>query len=163
MNAKPQTTDILQANKDYFDSIANTGGYDESPFVEQVSRQIANAIKDEYDFDEDRTAMLDYACGTGASQIRSDRLMSLCQMPPLGQMSRLLAPYTHEIIGVDISQGMVDYYNQRVHNQGIPPQEMRAVCAELTGTDADLDGKKFDIIVVSQALQSKFNPLNDDP
>lgn len=66
-------------------------------------------------------------------------------------MSRLLAPHVHEIIGVDISQGMVDYYNQRVFNQGIPPEEMRAVCAELTGADTDLDGKKFDIIVCSQA------------
>lgn len=68
MDSKPPTTDILQANKDYFDRIANTGGYDSSPFVEQVSRQIVNAIKDEYDFDEDRTVMLDYACGTGTSQ-----------------------------------------------------------------------------------------------
>jgi SAM-dependent methyltransferase len=160
MNAEPHTTHILQANKDYFDRIANTGGYDESPFVEQVSRQIANAIKDEYDFDEDRTVMLDYACGTGGSQ--SVAIVSCHYIRcPLGQMSRLLAPYTHEIIGVDISQGMVDYYNQRVHNQGIPPQEIRAVCAELTGSDTDLDGKKFDIIVVSQALQSKINPLND--
>lgn len=71
-------------------------------------------------------------------------------------MSRLLAPYTHEIIGIDISQGMVDYYNQRVHNQGIPPDEMRAICVELTGTDTDLDGKKFDIIVVSHPLRSKI-------
>lgn len=75
-------------------------------------------------------------------------------------MSRLLAPYTHEIIGVDISQGMVDYYNQRVHNQGISPEEMRAFCVELTGTDTDLDGKKFDIIVVGQALRSNLNSLN---
>lgn len=64
-------------------------------------------------------------------------------------MSRNLAPYTHKIVGVDISQGMVDYYNQRVHNQGIPQDEMRAVCVQLIGDGTDLDGQTFDIIVVS--------------
>ena len=63
-------------------------------------------------------------------------------------MSRHLAPYTHKIVGVDISQEMVDYYNQRVFNQGIPPDQMRALCIQLTGADTDLDGQKFDVIVV---------------
>lgn len=56
---------LIQANKDHFDRVAHTGGYDESPFVEQVSRQIAHAITQEYQFDEGSTVMLDYACGTG--------------------------------------------------------------------------------------------------
>jgi cyclopropane fatty-acyl-phospholipid synthase-like methyltransferase len=64
-------------------------------------------------------------------------------------MSRNLAPYTKKIIGVDISQGMVDYYNQRVYNQGIPEDQMRALCVRLTGADTDLEGQKFDVIVVS--------------
>jgi cyclopropane fatty-acyl-phospholipid synthase-like methyltransferase len=66
-------------------------------------------------------------------------------------MSRNLAPYTKKIIGVDISQGMVDYYNQRVYNQGIPEDQMRALCVHLTGADTDLDGQKFDVIVVSSS------------
>lgn len=44
---------------------------------------------------------------------------------------------------------MVDQYNLRVFNQGIPPEEMRAVCTELEGKDGELEGQKFDIIVVS--------------
>ena len=43
---------------------------------------------------------------------------------------------------------MVDRYNHRVSNQGILPEEMRAVCAELKGTDGELDDLKFDVITV---------------
>jgi hypothetical protein len=45
---------------------------------------------------------------------------------------------------------MVDYYNQRVYNQGIPQDQMQALCLHLTGADTDLDGQKFDVIVVSE-------------
>lgn len=44
---------------------------------------------------------------------------------------------------------MVDYYNQRVSFQGIPPEEMKAVCIQLKGEDQELDGQKFDIVAVS--------------
>ena len=67
----------------------------------------------------------------------------------LGLVSRELAPHSKQIIGVDISQGMVDKYNLRVANQGISPEEMRAICAELKGEEGELDGQKFDVIVVS--------------
>lgn len=36
----------------------------------------------------------------------------------------------------------------RVSNQGIPPEEMSAVCAELKGQEGELDGLKFDVVVV---------------
>jgi 2-polyprenyl-3-methyl-5-hydroxy-6-metoxy-1,4-benzoquinol methylase len=63
-------------------------------------------------------------------------------------MSRELAPYTKTLIGIDISQAMVDVYNTHVTNQGIPPEEMHAVCAELKGVDGELDGARFDVVVV---------------
>jgi len=122
--------EIERVNREHFDKVAADGTYDNHPFVEQVSRQIAQTIRDVYPFDEQSTLLLDYACGTG-------------------QISRNLAPYTKKIVGVDISQGMVDYYNQRVYNQGISQDEMKAFCVQLTGADTDLDGQKFDIIVVS--------------
>ena len=64
-------------------------------------------------------------------------------------MSRELAPYAKSIVGVDISQSVVDHYNQTVSDQGILPEEMRAVCTELKGKDEELDGLKFDVITVS--------------
>jgi hypothetical protein len=44
---------------------------------------------------------------------------------------------------------MIDQYNQSVVNQGIPPEEMRAVCCDLTAAPDQLDGMKFDVVVVS--------------
>ncbi|KAI5984005.1 hypothetical protein EDD15DRAFT_2312577 [Pisolithus albus] len=49
---------------------------------------------------------MDFACGTGL-------------------ISRELAPHAKSIVGVDISQNMVDMYNLSVHNQGkISPDEL---------------------------------------
>ncbi|KDN40636.1 hypothetical protein RSAG8_07965, partial [Rhizoctonia solani AG-8 WAC10335] len=87
---------------------------------------------------------MDYACGTGL-------------------ISQGLAPHTKTLIGVDISPKSVEYYNERVANQGIPPDEMRAICAELVerGTgDADpFDGVEFDVIVCTQAYHH-FEDIN---
>lgn len=74
-------------------------------------------------------------------------------------MSRELAPHTKSILGVDISQGMVDQYNKRVENQGISPEEMRAIAVELKGESEDeLDGAKFDIIVVRDSFSFDCTP-----
>jgi SAM-dependent methyltransferase len=48
---------------------------------------------------------------------------------------------------------MVDQYNTRVSNQGIPREEMHAVCADLQGTADELDGGKFDLVVVRPSTQ----------
>ena len=81
--------------------------------------------------------------------------MHLCIVLAAGLISRELAPYSRSILGVDISQAMVDEYNLRVFNQGIPPEEMRAVCAELEGKEGELGGQKFDVIVVSYLLAAR--------
>lgn len=57
-------------------------------------------------------------------------------------------------MGVDISQGMVDQYNKRVNEQGIASEEMKAVCIELQGKENELDGAKFDVIVVSMCQRT---------
>lgn len=64
-------------------------------------------------------------------------------------MSRALRPYTKAVLGVDISQGMVDQYNKHVEEQGISPEEMKAVCIDLKGEEKELDGAKFDVVTVS--------------
>lgn len=43
---------------------------------------------------------------------------------------------------------MVERYNQRVADQGIPPEEMRAVCVDLHQDNSELEGTRFDVIVV---------------
>ncbi len=67
-------------------------------------------------------------------------------------VSRELAPYTKQIVGVDISQGLVDEFNLRVNNQGLTPDEMKAVCVHLKGVEGELDNQKFDVIIVSDLI-----------
>ncbi|KAG6877398.1 hypothetical protein C0992_010041 [Termitomyces sp. T32_za158] len=121
---------FVEANKDHFDKTA--AQYDEYPHVLERARRTAIRIREAYDFEEDITTVLEYACGTGL-------------------VSRELAPYTKRIVGVDISQGMVDQFNTRVRNQGIPPEEMQAFCVELKGEAGELGDEKFDAIVCASA------------
>ena len=76
----------------------------------------------------------------------------------IGLISQGLAAHTRQIVGVDISQGMVNEYNQRVTNQGIPTDEMKALCLDVL-EEGDCDsgvseetlkalGGKFDVVVV---------------
>lgn len=70
-----------------------------------------------------------------------------------GLLCRELAPHCKQIVGVDISQGMVDVFNTRVANQGIDPDEMKAVCLDLRGAEGELEGVKFDVVVVSSCAR----------
>jgi Methyltransferase domain len=62
----------------------------------------------------------------------------------VGQISRALAPYVAQLVGVDISPRMVEVYNTRASMQGLEPHEMRAV-SSLT----ELQQQRFDLAVVS--------------
>ncbi|EMD34311.1 hypothetical protein CERSUDRAFT_107518 [Gelatoporia subvermispora B] len=83
-------------------------------------------------FNEETTTVLDYACGTGV-------------------FSRELCQHVQSIVGVDISSGSVDKYNTRASNQGLVPEEMKAVCVELKGEARELNGAKFDLVVCSMS------------
>ncbi|KAJ6606223.1 S-adenosyl-L-methionine-dependent methyltransferase [Mycena vulgaris] len=94
---------------------------------------------------------MDYACGTGI-------------------VSRRLAPHCKTLLGVDISQGMVDQFNKGVESDGspyllvwgvslvstemrtgIPSDKMHAVRAELKGEEPELEGATFDVVLCSLA------------
>ncbi|KAF8638784.1 hypothetical protein AX17_001843 [Amanita inopinata Kibby_2008] len=121
---------FVSANKEHFDHIAHE--YDDKPDALLMAQKCAATMLNAYTFKENETVVMDYACGTGL-------------------ISRQLAPHAKAIVGVDISQGMVDQYNLRVSNQGIGAEEMRAICAELEGREGELDGMRFDVIVCGLA------------
>ncbi|CAE6434501.1 unnamed protein product [Rhizoctonia solani] len=137
---------IKEANRQYFDSQAHhhSGGYEASPARQLATKKTVAAILESVPFDEDKTVVMDYACGTGL-------------------LSQGLAPHTKTLIGVDISSKSVDYYNERVANQGIPPEEMKAICMELvergTNNTDPFDGIEFDVIVCTQAYHH-FEDIN---
>lgn len=119
--------DYTEANRVHFDKRAAT--HRDLPSAIELTNRLAPHILSRYPFNEDETTLLDYACGTGL-------------------MSRKLSPDVKSIMGVDISQGMVAQYNLRVSNQGIDPDEMKALCVELKGEVGELEDRKFHVVVV---------------
>ncbi|TCD63972.1 deoxycytidyl transferase [Steccherinum ochraceum] len=129
------------ANEAHFDGEAEA--YEARPQAQELARKICKAMRAKYPslFNEESTVLMDYACGPGLT-------------------SRELAPYVKSIVGVDISQGMVDLFNRRVANQGILPEEMKAVKVELKGEEGELDGQKFDVVICIAAYHH-FDTVDD--
>jgi SAM-dependent methyltransferase len=90
---------------------------------------------------------MDFACGIGRQPPHLMILTALTYFHE-GLNSREILPYARSVVGVDISDRMVERYNGRAGNQGLSSDEMRAVCTELKGVDGELDGMKFDVILV---------------
>ena len=70
-------------------------------------------------------------------------------------MSQQIIPYAKSILGVDISQGMVDLYNETGQKEGF--DGMKAVRADLKGEEGELNGQKFDVIIVSVTPSDRAN------
>lgn len=72
--------------------------------------------------------LLDYACGTGV-------------------VSRALASYTTQCVGIDLSENMVATYNARAENQGLSVSEMHAyqgnLCVPEDPSPADFASPEF--------------------
>lgn len=146
----PPTT-YETANKHHFNATAHQ--YDDHPGAQKAAEKIGRAMKDTGLFKQGMTTVMDFACGTG-ELAKKGMLLWEALIPfflrrlSTGLISRVLAAEDPKsIVGVDISQGMVDQYNKIVSDHGIPPEEMRAICATLP--DEQLQGMTFDVIVVS--------------
>ena len=70
----------------------------------------------------------------------------------VGQVSRALAPYVVQLVGVDISPCMVEVYNTRTNTQGLEPHEMWAVSSL-----AKLRRGRFDLAVVRTVTINRFH------
>lgn len=123
--------DYKAENEKFFDK--NAKEMDAREDVQDVAKRVGVALREAFPslFNKESTTVMDYACGTG-------------------HVSRVLFPYLKSILGVDISQGVVDLYNARAAEQGVS-ENMKAVRAELKGDGSELDGAKFDVIVCSAA------------
>ncbi|KAK8073916.1 methyltransferase C1347.09 [Apiospora phragmitis] len=125
--------EVTELNRSHFNNEASN--YD-SKFQKTI-QQLTEALQERLDFigvdwvanEEDgddqgyggttpsrEVRLLDYACGTGL-------------------MSRALAPYTTQCVGVDISENMVGVYNATAQNQGLSDDEMHAVVGDVTVPD----------------------------
>ncbi|KAF7323318.1 Methyltransf-25 domain-containing protein [Mycena chlorophos] len=123
--------DFASANQAFFDQHAHQA--DKRHGAEEMAQSIRNAMLEAYPFTQEATRVLDFACGTGI-------------------VSHGLVGRVQELVGVDISQGMVDQFNKSAAEHGIAPEQMRALRVELKGKEQELDGKKFDVVVCSLAF-----------
>ncbi|ESK92207.1 hexaprenyldihydroxybenzoate methyltransferase [Moniliophthora roreri MCA 2997] len=135
----PATSVVLQANQEHFNADV-AARYDEHPLHAEMAKRIGKALLKTYPFDDETTSVLDYACGTGLN-------------------SKEILPHVRSILGVDISQSMVDKYNEQANNQGMEPNEMRAICADLRGEPGELDDSKFDVVICCMSYHHFADPL----
>ena len=98
---------------------------------------------------------MEYACGTGLAPFFSQQLLKAYKR--LGLVSGNLAPYAKSILGVDISQGVVDLFNKRFADKDADQKRFRAIRAELKGVDGELDNEKFHLIIVCRNLAFEKN------
>jgi ubiquinone/menaquinone biosynthesis C-methylase UbiE len=120
--------------------------YDEEAKIDVVTRTVKK-IPGAYSFDPERTSMLDFACGTGSC-------LTLLYMFPRTDMicidlvSQMLEPYTRKIVGVDISRGMVDVYNARMAERGVPPECALGAVRDVLKESFQTGWQTYDVIVV---------------
>lgn len=113
----------------------------------------AGVMRDVYEFDDESTDVLDFACGPGL-------------------VSQALAADTRSILGVDSSEAMVELFNRQVRsflpvpsnqteltrrcqvdNHGIDREEMQACTTDVfNDPNSPLADRLFDVAVVSPSL-----------
>lgn len=59
-----------------------------------------------------------------------------------------LAPFVKKVVGVDVSQGMLDVFTERAAASGIATGKISTVRAELTDVPSKLGGQRFDVVLV---------------
>lgn len=139
ITVKMTTDETTTNNKKYFDALASS--YDNRH--EKTINELIEHIRKLKDFigvdwadggegDKKAVRLLDYACGTGL-------------------VSRALAQYVTQSVGVDISDNMVGAYNARAENQGLTKDVMHAYPGNL------LDRENPDPPSLADPLFSNFD------
>ena len=128
--------------------------------MQAISQQIAKALQERKDWiaaggirwakPEDfqfgrECKLLDYACGTGS-------------------ITRAFGPWVTTIRGIDISENMVQKYNDDAKAAGLQPERVRAVvgdlCADEVAEHLKTDEfKEFDLAVIGLGFHHFDNPM----
>jgi len=127
-----QHTNYEESNRHYFNETAHQ--YNHRHDAQTTAQKLGGAMKDTGLFKEGVTTVMDFACGTGL-------------------ISQVLAAEDPKlIVGVDISQAMVDQYNKTVSDNGVSLEEMKAICVtEFRENEEQLEGITFDVIVCASS------------
>ncbi|KAJ7281840.1 S-adenosyl-L-methionine-dependent methyltransferase [Mycena rebaudengoi] len=96
--------------------------YEQVPLAAEMGDRVPKQMRKAYPFNEETTTVMDFACGTGTGSLASTS-----------------------------TPAMVENFSKRISDNGISPEEMSVVCADLKGEESELDGEKFDVVVCSAA------------
>lgn len=133
-----------------------SASYNTKPWQIKLANQVAEALQARKDWlgaqwvDPQEPAgkrdirLLDYACGTGA-------------------ITKALGPYVNTIRGIDISENMVQKYNETARSSGLSEEQAHAVVGDLCGetVPSDLTGPEwynFDIALIGLGFHHMENP-----
>lgn len=102
--------DFISANEAHFDAEAHK--FEARTEGRELAKRVGKAITETYPdlFDEDKTEVMDFACGPGehTRTCKTSTSMAHRCVKFVGLLSRELCPYVKSIVGVDISQNMVN-------------------------------------------------------
>ncbi|KAK3935271.1 S-adenosyl-L-methionine-dependent methyltransferase [Diplogelasinospora grovesii] len=144
---------LANTNRDFFNK--NARAVFEQDWVRHLTGQITDALRSNLDSFTIRkrtdsgepVRLLDYACGNGLA-------------------SRALAPHVDVAVGVDVSEAMVELYNEASLEEGYSRDRMFAVQgnimdgADISHTLPDAVYFRFDVAVLSMALHHVENPYS---
>jgi ubiquinone/menaquinone biosynthesis C-methylase UbiE len=138
-------SDYKTKNLEHFDKRA--AQYD-SASKEELARRIADAFiaAEGVKWDANSTTVVDFACGTGTLPHWRQLLMT-------GLISNKLLPHVKKVVGVDISQGMVNVFDQKIA-QSNSKDKMQAVCIDIMSipySEIPEELKGVDVVVCSMA------------
>jgi len=126
-----------EANEAHYDSKAAAEMF-KTEDAKRVARQACDAFLGAVQFDKEKTTVLDFASGPG-------------------NISMNLAPHSKSIVGVDISNQMIELYNERAKNEGLS-DKLVGIKADVISDPTPLAGKLFDVIVCSLSYHHFSNP-----
>ncbi|KAF8582386.1 S-adenosyl-L-methionine-dependent methyltransferase [Ramaria rubella] len=132
-------SELAQANSDFFDS-EEGATIQHSEDAKKVAVDSVKAILGVYEFDKENTTVLDFACG-------------------LGLVSKGLAPHAKSVVGVDISQRMVNDFNAQAAKAGLS-DTLKAIHTDITNKDHELKGSQFDVIVCTLSYHHFPSPAD---
>lgn len=124
---------------------------------ERITQIVAQALQERKDWIDVRwakpddmqygreTRLLDYACGTGS-------------------ITRAMGPWVSTIRGIDVSENMVQKYNEAAQAAGLSPDRVSAVVGDLIGEEVPEHLKTpeyydFDLAVVGLGFHHFENPV----
>lgn len=135
----------------------HSANYDSKPWQQRIEQQVAAGLQERKDWigirwakNDDmqfgrETKLLDYACGTGS-------------------ITRALGPSVTTIRGIDISENMVQRYNEAAQSAGLESKRVNAIVGDLLAEEVPDHLKTpeyydFDIAVIGLGFHHFENPV----